>query len=64
MIYLFVTEIGALITLGMQLMQLFSENRDDFTKLLDSLGLFFQICDDFFDLLSHEVNSELLKSDI
>jgi hypothetical protein len=64
MIYLFVTETGAPITLGMQLMQLFSENRDDFTKLRDSLALFLQIFDDFFDLLRHEVNSELLESDI
>jgi geranylgeranyl pyrophosphate synthase len=64
MICLFVTEKGALFTLTMQLMQLFSENRDDFTKIPDSLGLFFQIFDDFFDLLRHEVNSELLESDI
>jgi geranylgeranyl pyrophosphate synthase len=48
----------------MPLMQLFSENRDDFTKIPDSLGLFFQIFDDFFDLIRHEVNSELLESDI
>jgi geranylgeranyl diphosphate synthase type 3 len=62
--YLFITEAGAQITYGLQLMQLFSENKDDFTKLTYNLGLYFQIFDDYFDVLEKEVNSELLVSDI
>jgi geranylgeranyl pyrophosphate synthase len=60
MIYLFVTETGVLFAFLIQLMQLCSENKDDFTNLPENMGLFFQIFDDLIDLLRHEVNSELL----
>jgi geranylgeranyl diphosphate synthase type 3 len=55
--YLFVTETGAEGALILQLMQLFSENKDDFTKLTDILGLYAQISDDYNDLVRQEVNS-------
>jgi geranylgeranyl diphosphate synthase type 3 len=58
--FLFVTEAGELFTLGMQLMQLFSENKDNFTKLTDILGLYYQIWDDYHNLCKKQVNSELL----
>jgi geranylgeranyl diphosphate synthase type 3 len=48
----------------MQLMQLSSENKDDFTKLTGLLGLYFQIRDDYLNLCGQEVNSELLVQDI
>jgi geranylgeranyl diphosphate synthase type 3 len=60
--YLFVTETGAQFTIIMQLMQLFSENKDDFTKLTDTLGLYYQIWDDYHDLFKPEVSCELLVS--
>jgi geranylgeranyl diphosphate synthase type 3 len=53
-----------LFALEMQLMQLSSENKDDFTKLTDILGLYYQIRDDYLNLFRHEVNSELLVVDI
>jgi geranylgeranyl diphosphate synthase type 3 len=62
--YLFVTETGVQFATGMQLMQLFSENKDDFTKLTDTLGLYYQIWDDYLNLFKQEVNSDLLVSDI
>jgi geranylgeranyl pyrophosphate synthase len=62
--YLFVTETGVLFTLGMQLMQLSSENKDDFTKLTDNFGLYYQIWNDYHNLFRHEVISELLIVDI
>jgi len=45
---------GGLFGLGVQLMQLFSENKSDFKPLLDNLGLFFQIRDDYANLGSKE----------
>jgi geranylgeranyl diphosphate synthase type 3 len=61
--YLFITE-NAPFALQMQLMQLFSDNKDDFTKLTDIVGLYYQILDDYYNLFRHKVNSELLVSDI
>jgi geranylgeranyl pyrophosphate synthase len=48
----------------MQLMQLSSDNKDDFTKLTDNLGMYYQIWNDYHNLLMHEVFSELLVVDI
>jgi hypothetical protein len=62
--YLFVTETGAEIALSIQLMQLSSENKDDFTKLTDNLGLYYTIRNDYHNLFMHEVISELLVVDI
>jgi geranylgeranyl pyrophosphate synthase len=62
--YLFVTETGSTFTFEMQLMQLSSENKDDFTKLTDNLGLYYQIRNDYQNLFGHEVMSELLFVDI
>jgi hypothetical protein len=62
--YLFVTETGAEFTLAIQFLQLFSENKDDFTKITDNLGLYFQIWNDYQNLFGQEVNSELIVSDV
>ncbi|CAG2057189.1 unnamed protein product, partial [Timema podura] len=40
--------------LAIRLMQLFSENKEDFTKLAGILGLYFQIRDDYLNLCSQE----------
>ncbi|XP_076449066.1 geranylgeranyl pyrophosphate synthase-like [Babylonia areolata] len=45
---------GGLFGLAVRLMQLFSENKSDFKPLLDVLGLYFQIRDDYANLLSDE----------
>jgi geranylgeranyl diphosphate synthase type 3 len=56
---LFVTETGGLFMLAIRLMQLFSDNKADFTKLTGTLGLYFQIRDDYCNLRLQEVTSEL-----
>jgi geranylgeranyl diphosphate synthase type 3 len=58
------TETGALFHLGIQLMQLFTENKSDFTKLNEIFGLYFQIHNDYRNLFRMEVTSELLVVDI
>ena len=58
------TETGALFSLGIQLLQLFSENTADFTKLIDNLGVYYQIWNDYRSLYKQEVTSELLVLDI
>lgn len=45
---------GGLFGLAVRLMQLFSENKSDFKPLLDSLGLYFQIRDDYANMVSKE----------
>lgn len=45
---------GGLFMLAIRLMQLFSENKDDFTKLTSILGLYFQIRDDYINLCSKD----------
>jgi len=56
---LFLTETGGLFMLAIRLMQLFSDNKADFTKLAGILGLYFQIRDDYCNLCLQEVTSEL-----
>jgi hypothetical protein len=51
-------------SVGIQLMQLFSENKFDFTKMTDILGLYCQIHNDYRNLFRMEVTSELLVVDI
>jgi geranylgeranyl diphosphate synthase type 3 len=58
------TETGALFSRGIQLMQLFSENKADFTKLTGILGLYYQISNDYRNICRQEVTSELLVLDI
>jgi geranylgeranyl diphosphate synthase type 3 len=58
------TETRALFSLGIQLMQLFSENKADFTKLTGILGLYYQISNDYRNLCWQEVISELLVLNI
>ncbi|XP_052265601.1 geranylgeranyl pyrophosphate synthase-like isoform X2 [Dreissena polymorpha] len=48
------TETGGLFGLAVRLMQLFTENTSDFKPLLDNLGLYFQIRDDYANLNSKE----------
>jgi geranylgeranyl diphosphate synthase type 3 len=57
-------EAGVLFSLGIQLMQLFSENKADFTKLTGILGLYYQISNDYRNICRQEVTSELLVLDI
>jgi geranylgeranyl diphosphate synthase, type III len=45
---------GGLFMLAIRLMQLFSDNEKDFTKLTAILGLYFQIRDDYCNLNSKE----------
>ncbi|TNN19353.1 Geranylgeranyl pyrophosphate synthase [Schistosoma japonicum] len=42
---------GGLFGLGVRLMQLFSKNQTDYKPLLDTIGLFFQIRDDYANLV-------------
>jgi geranylgeranyl diphosphate synthase type 3 len=61
---LVLTETGALFTLAIQLMQLFSENKADFTKLTGILGLYYQIWNDYRNLCLQEVTPELSVLDV
>merc|ERR1712226_265288 len=45
---------GGLFGLAVRLMQLFSDNKNDLKPLLDNLGLFFQIRDDYANMNSKE----------
>ena len=54
------TETGALFSLGIQLLQLFSENKADFTKLTGILGLYCTISNDYHGLFKQEVTYDLL----
>ncbi|XP_055378685.1 terpene synthase [Condylostylus longicornis] len=49
-----VRKTGGLFMLAIRLMQLFSNNKDDFTKLSAIMGLYFQIRDDYSNLSSKE----------
>jgi hypothetical protein len=60
----FLTEAKSLYWLGIQLMQLFSENKTDFNKLIDNFGLYIQIQNDYRNLFRIEVTYELLVVDI
>eukprot|EP00002_Diphylleia_rotans_P019225 TRINITY_DN3721_c0_g1_i4.p1 TRINITY_DN3721_c0_g1~~TRINITY_DN3721_c0_g1_i4.p1 ORF type:complete len:223 (-),score=43.26 TRINITY_DN3721_c0_g1_i4:749-1417(-) len=46
---------GGLFRLAVRLMQTFSENDSDFLPLVNALGLFFQIRDDYINMQSSEV---------
>jgi len=54
------TESGALFSLGIQLLQLFSENTADFTKLTGIMGLYYQISNDYRGLFKQKVTYKLL----
>lgn len=45
---------GGLFGFGVRLMQLFSDNKSDFTKIIAIMGLYFQIRDDYSNLMSKE----------
>jgi geranylgeranyl diphosphate synthase type 3 len=45
---------GGLFRLAVRLMQAFSDNQEDYIPLVNSLGLFFQIQDDYMNLQSEE----------
>ncbi|OWF50319.1 geranylgeranyl pyrophosphate synthase-like [Mizuhopecten yessoensis] len=45
---------GGLFGLAVRLMQLFSDNKSDLKPVLDALGLYFQIRDDYANLISKE----------
>ena len=52
---LFLTEAVGPFKFGVQMMQLFSENKADFTKLTGIFGRYFRIRDDYCSLCLHEV---------
>jgi geranylgeranyl diphosphate synthase type 3 len=52
------TETGALFGLGIQMLQLFSENTAGFTKLTGILGLYYQIYNDYRNFCRQEVTSD------
>lgn len=52
---IYVLETGGLFMLAIRLMQLFSQNKSDFTTLAGILGLYFQIRDDYINLHSKDV---------
>lgn len=49
-------ETGGLFMLAIRLMQLFSDNKADYTRITGILGLIFQIRDDLLNLVSHDVS--------
>lgn len=54
---------GGLFMLAIRLMQLFSTNQDDdFSKLTAILGLYFQIRDDYCNLICKEVSRDERKT--
>jgi geranylgeranyl diphosphate synthase type 3 len=53
--YLFWTETTALFIFGVQMMQLYSENKTDFTKMIGIFGRYGQIWNDYSNLCVHEV---------
>lgn len=54
-------ETGGLFGLAVQLMQLFSENTKDMCHLMATLGLYFQIRDDYANLRVKEVITAVSK---
>jgi len=52
---LFLTEAFGTFKFGVQMMQLFSENKVDFMKLTRIFGRYYQIRDDYCILCVHEV---------
>lgn len=56
-----VRKTGGLFMLAIRLMQLFSENKQDFSKLTAILGLYFQIRDDYCNLSLKEVSENKIK---
>lgn len=53
--YMFLTEITGPIMLGVKMMQLFSEEKADLTKLTGIFGQYYQIRDDYCNLCLDEV---------
>ena len=53
--YMFLTEKAVTIMFGVQMMQLFSENKTDFTKMAGMFGRYFEIRDDYCKLCLQEV---------
>jgi hypothetical protein len=51
-IHQFVLETGSIVLLTIELMQLFSENKSDFSEFAKILGKFFHIYDDYANLYS------------
>lgn len=55
----FSVETGGLFNLAVRLMQLFSECKEDYTPLAGILGLYFQIRDDYCNLILQEVSFQI-----
>lgn len=53
---------GGLFMLAIRLMQLFSDSKQDFSKLTAILGLYFQIRDDYCNLICKEVRFATIKA--
>ncbi|EFA75498.1 geranylgeranyl diphosphate synthase 1 [Heterostelium album PN500] len=54
---------GGLFRLGLRLLQTFSENKTDYSKLVEDLGLYYQIRDDYINLVSadYQVNKSFCE---
>ncbi|VVC87697.1 unnamed protein product [Leptidea sinapis] len=55
---------GNMFNLAYKVMQLFSNDKRDFTKLVKNLGLYFQLCDDYWNLVNIEALEELPDANI
>ena len=54
------SETGGLFGLAIRLMQLFSDSKQEFKTLTDTLGLYFQIRDDYANMCIKEVSEKYL----
>lgn len=57
-----VRKTGGLFTLIVRLMQLFSENKKDLSRLTALLALYYQIREDYFGLISEKVFMKICTS--
>lgn len=57
-------ETGSLFMLAVKLMALFSTHQADYSKLADLIGIYFQIRDDYINLVSKDVRYEIIWSTI
>ncbi|XP_050685546.1 terpene synthase-like [Leptidea sinapis] len=62
--YMCMQKTGNMFNLAYKVMQLFSNDKRDFTKLVKNLGLYFQLCDDYWNLVNIEALEELPDANI
>lgn len=54
------TETGGLFMLGIRLLQLFSDYQSDLKKIVSLMGLYFQVRDDYANLMLAEVRANVI----